>query len=152
MFARLPRYCPQKATRHGRIGKESTAMSLCADRGDRTHTLLRELDFESSADHLPERIRVDVCQVCVMVPAIMPRPKESWPIIRPRKNKQGNIMSWMVDCGLMDGRRVRFFYKTKDEAETKAALMRVKRKNEGETSFGMSAHTLQDTKAALALL
>ena len=82
----------------------------------------------------------------------MARPKESWPIIRPRENKRGKIMSWMVDCGMMDGRRVRFFYKTKDEAETKAALMRVKRKNEGETSFGMSAYTLHDTKAALALL
>ncbi len=85
-------------------------------------------------------------------PVLMARPKESWPIIRPRLNKSGKIMSWMVDGGMMDGRRVRFFYKTKDEAETKAGLMRVKRKNEGETSFGMSAYTLQDTKAALALL
>jgi hypothetical protein len=83
---------------------------------------------------------------------LMARPKESWPIIRPRLNKSGKIMSWMVDGGMMDGRRVRFFYKTKDEAETKAGLMRVKRKNEGETSFGMSAYTLQDTKAALMLL
>lgn len=82
----------------------------------------------------------------------MARPKETWPIIRPRENKKGKIMSWMVDCGMMDGRRVRFFYKSKDEADTKAALMRVKRKNEGETSYGMSAYTLQDTKAALVLL
>ena len=82
----------------------------------------------------------------------MARPHESWPIIRARTNKHGKTMSWMVDCGMMEARRVRFFYKTKDEAETKAALMRVKRQNEGESSFGMSAYTLADTKAALALL
>ena len=61
-------------------------------------------------------------------------------------------MSWMVDCGMMEGRRIRFFYKTKDEAETKAGLMRVKRQNEGESSFGISAYTLADMKAALGLL
>ena len=45
-------------------------MSLCADRGDRTHTLLRELDFESNEVPLPERLRIDVCQECVILPAL----------------------------------------------------------------------------------
>jgi len=62
----------------------------------------------------------------------------------------------MVDCGMMqvEGnlRRVRFFYKTMEEAETKAALMRTKRENEGAGSFGMSATTRHDAEAAIALL
>ena len=45
----------------------------------------------------------------------------------------------MVDCGMIDGHRVRFFYKTMEEAETKAALLRVKRQNEGESAFAMSS-------------
>jgi integrase len=58
----------------------------------------------------------------------------------------------MVDCGMMDGKRVRFFYKTKAEAETKAALMRVKRENEGDSAFGMSATDRLDAENALAIL
>jgi hypothetical protein len=88
----------------------------------------------------------------------MGRPKETWPIIRPRKNKQAKIISWMVDCGMMDVegnselRRVRYFYKTKAEAETKAGLLRIKRQNEGESAFGLSAIRRTDAQAALALL
>src|SRR5260221_5407793 len=84
----------------------------------------------------------------------MARPKLTWPLLRWRKTKTGK--SAMVDCGMMEVeaklRRVRFFYKTMEEAETKAALMRVKKQNEGTDSFGLSAYTHQDTKAALALL
>jgi limonene-1,2-epoxide hydrolase len=62
----------------------------------------------------------------------------------------------MVDCGMMEVegklRRVRFFYKTMEEAQTKAAQMRAKRENEGVDSFGMSAATRHDAEAALALL
>ena len=82
----------------------------------------------------------------------MPHAKEQWPIIRPRKNNLKAIISYMVDCGMMNGQRVRFFFKTKVEAETKQGLMRVKRANEGESAFGMSANTRADANAALELL
>jgi integrase len=82
----------------------------------------------------------------------MARPQETWPLIRPYKNKQKRITSWMVDCGMMEAKRVRFFYKTRDEAETKAALMRVKRTNEGESFFGFSASDRTDARSALDLL
>src|SRR5260221_12493818 len=62
----------------------------------------------------------------------------------------------MVDCGMMQvegkKKRVRFFFPTMEEAETKAALMRVKKENEGTSSFGMPAATRHDAEAALALL
>jgi integrase len=82
----------------------------------------------------------------------MPRQKEQWPVIRPRKNKRQVITSYMVDCGMMNGLRVRFFYKTKAEAETKQGLARVKRTNEGESAFGMSANNRVDANTALELL
>jgi hypothetical protein len=79
----------------------------------------------------------------------MARPKDSWPLLRWRKTKTGRTA--MVDCGMMqvEGnlRRVRFFYKTMEEAETKAALMRTKRENEGAGSFSMSATTRHDAEA-----
>jgi limonene-1,2-epoxide hydrolase len=84
----------------------------------------------------------------------MARPKHSWPLLRWRKTKTGKTA--MVDCGMMlvEGkmRRVRFFYKTMEEAETKAQLMRIKRQNEGTNSFGMSAATRTDAEVALGLL
>ena len=58
----------------------------------------------------------------------------------------------MVDCGMIDGHRVRFFYKTMEEAETKAALMRVKRQNEGESAFAMSSADRTDASESIALL
>ena len=84
----------------------------------------------------------------------MARPKDSWPLLRWRKTKQGRTA--MVDCGMMQvegkKKRVRFFFPTMEEAETKAALMRVKKENEGTSSFGMPAATRHDAEAALALL
>src|ERR1700740_19904 len=84
----------------------------------------------------------------------MARPKDPWPLLRWRKTKRGRTA--MVDCGMMQvegkPRRVRFFYKTMEEAETKAALMRAKRENEGASSFGMSANTRHDAETAIALL
>jgi hypothetical protein len=58
----------------------------------------------------------------------------------------------MVDCGMIDGRRVRFFYKTMEEAETKAALLRVKRQNEGESAFAMSSAGTNRILSGLPLL
>lgn len=82
------------------------------------------------------------------------RPKYSWPLLRWRKNKTGRTA--MVDCGMMpvEGRlrRVRFFYKTMEEAQTKAALMRVARQNEGDEAFALQARTRVDAQRALKLL
>jgi hypothetical protein len=61
-------------------------------------------------------------------------------------------MSWMVDCGMMDGKRIRFFYKTRGEAEGKANLMRIKRRNEGEDAFTMVGRDRIDAETALDLL
>jgi site-specific recombinase XerC len=82
----------------------------------------------------------------------MARPKVTWPLIRERRNKQKIVTSYMVDCGMMDSKRVRFFYKTRDEAETKAALMRVTRENEGEDAFTMRSRDRIDAEGSLALL
>lgn len=43
----------------------------------------------------------------------------------------------MVDCGLINGKRQRYFYKTKQEAETKADQLRVAKKNVGEAAFSI---------------
>jgi site-specific recombinase XerD len=78
--------------------------------------------------------------------------KKSWPIIRPRKNAHREIISWMVDAGMMNGKRVRFFFKTRRDAETKADLMRVARTNEGIEAFGLSGRDRIDAQSSLDLL
>jgi hypothetical protein len=80
----------------------------------------------------------------------MAQAKKSWPLLRWRKTKTGRTA--MVDCGMINGKRVRFFYKTMEEAETKAALIRVKRQNEGQSLFTMSANDRTDAELSLALL
>ena len=80
----------------------------------------------------------------------MAHPKPSWPLLRWRTTKTGKTA--MVDCGMMNGKRVRFFYKTMEEAEGKAALMRVARQNQGNDAFSMIARTRADAQQALKLL
>jgi hypothetical protein len=80
------------------------------------------------------------------------RRKESWPLIRPRRNQHGAVTSFMVDGGMMNGKRVRFFFKTKRDAETKADLMRTARENEGIEAFGLSGRERIDAQSGLELL
>lgn len=82
----------------------------------------------------------------------MARPKVTWPIIRPRTNQINEVTSYTVDCGIMDGRRIRFSFKTRAEAEGKAEQMRIARKNEGASAFGMTSRDRIDAEAGLALL
>jgi integrase len=55
----------------------------------------------------------------------------------------------MVDCGMINGKRVRYAYATKEEAEGKAALLRVQRRNEGNSSY--IPHRIDDADAEAAL-
>lgn len=52
-----------------------------------------------------------------------------WPIIKSRANPRST--TWMVDCGMVGGKRQRFFFKTRQEAQTRAEQLRITRKNEG---------------------
>jgi hypothetical protein len=79
------------------------------------------------------------------------RPKiKTWPNIYPRLNAAGEITSWMVDCGGKE--RLRFSFKTEAEANGKAELLRIQRRNEGDAAFLFSAADRIDAQAALELL
>lgn len=75
---------------------------------------------------------------------------KAWPNVYPRFNSDGQITSWMVDCAGKD--RLRFSFKTKAEADGKADLLRIQRRNEGEAAFLFSAADRIDAQAALDLL
>ncbi len=60
----------------------------------------------------------------------------AWPLVKKRRNKR--TVSWMVDCGMVDGKRVRYFFKEKAEAETKAEQLRTERRNTGLAAFSLS--------------
>jgi integrase/recombinase XerD len=84
-----------------------------------------------------------------MAQQIPSKPGE-WPAIYSRCNARGQVTSWRVDCGGKE--RLRFSFKTKAEAEGKAELLRVQRRNEGESAFLFSAVDRIDAQAALDLL
>jgi integrase/recombinase XerD len=85
----------------------------------------------------------------------MARNADEWPILREHTYKSG-LKVWLVDCGTarINGkpRRERYFYKLKKEAETKRDLLRVQRKNEGQSNFVLSPVEREDAKVALELL
>ncbi len=76
--------------------------------------------------------------------------KQSWPIIKKRVYPNGTI-GWTVDCR-MEGRGERLTFKSKTEAQTAAEQARIKRQNEGQSAFAMSAAMRADAEDAMALL
>src|ERR1700737_3553291 len=81
----------------------------------------------------------------------MARPKIEWPKVRERIYPSGK-RAWMVDCGVANGRRLKFVFKTKAAADTKADQFRVARANEGVSAFGLAREDRADAEAALAVL
>ena len=73
------------------------------------------------------------------------------PKITRRINASGTI-SWCVDLGLVNGKRKRSFYKTKQEAETKADQFKIARTNLGTAAFSLTDRERIDATEALSLL
>ncbi len=80
-----------------------------------------------------------------------PRKTPRWPKIYTRVHRSGQP-GYVVDLGLINGKRERHTFKTKVEAETFAELARVKKQNEGTAAFGMSESLRLDATRASALL
>jgi len=86
------------------------------------------------------------------------RKKQNWPALYPTKNKAGIAVGYTVDLGLQKvpgsdkPRRVRFFYKTLKEAETKADQVRIARKNEGLSALTLPTLNRVDYERAIELL
>jgi integrase len=71
--------------------------------------------------------------------------------ITRRINASGTV-SWCVDLGLVNGKRKRHFYKTKQEAETKADQFKIARTNLGTAAFSLTDKQRVDATEALSLL
>jgi integrase len=61
--------------------------------------------------------------------------KTGWPKVRQVKHKNGT-KAWLVDARI-NGKGERLFFKTKVDADTKAAQFRVARRNEGHAAFSI---------------
>lgn len=75
--------------------------------------------------------------------------RSDWPLIRFRASTPRH--PWMIDCGLINGKRIRYSCRTKEEALGRAAELRQQRRRNGEESLA-PARLDEDTKEALALL
>ena len=75
------------------------------------------------------------------------RKGDKWPFVRWAEKEQ----AWKVDARTKDGGQRKFF-ETKDEAVGWAEKQRIKRKNEGDAAFGLSAESRIDATAAMELL
>ena len=81
----------------------------------------------------------------------MGRKKVNSRIIKKRVYPTGNL-AWVVDCGMVDGKRPQFTYDKKGEAETKAEQLRIEREKDGNAIFTLSAHDQTDAGRALSIL
>jgi integrase len=78
-----------------------------------------------------------------------PKKREPWPRLKAvLKNGKPMIM---VDCRI-NGRGERKYFATKDEATGWAEQQRIKRKNEGDSAFGLPADVRMDAAAAMELI
>ena len=88
------------------------------------------------------------------------RSKPTWPSIRKRNTKvKGNTYAyWVVDCGVVDGKRLTFNFKTSREAEKKADELRLERNqigtdalrmNDGQRQEAVKAYQQLDGQASL---
>jgi integrase len=82
----------------------------------------------------------------------MPRHKRFNPIVKPRLNAKGQITSWFVDCGMIDGKRVRHSYDTKARASSKADELKFAHRQHGNGVLNSSAASHPEIIAALDLL
>ncbi len=82
---------------------------------------------------------------------IRKRKKRQWPNFYPRTHRSGEI-SFVVDLGLVNGKRERHCFTSKLEAQTFAEAKRIERQNEGTAALALSSDTRQDAAKAAAIL
>jgi integrase len=75
--------------------------------------------------------------------------KSNWPLIRHRESTP--FHPWMIDCGMVNGKRIRYSCRTKEQAETRAAELRAQRRAEGDNSLA-PARLDEDARQALEIL
>lgn len=78
----------------------------------------------------------------------MVKVKKSWPTIRQRPSKG----DWVIDLGVIEGKRKTFVRQTEAEAETKAAEVRAQYKRIGIQSLSMSNQQMMEASEAIMLL
>ena len=76
--------------------------------------------------------------------------KRSWPNVYTRVHGSGQA-SYVVDIGLINGKRERHSFKTKAEASTFAELKKTERQNQGATALAMPQAIKVDAAKASAL-
>jgi hypothetical protein len=74
-----------------------------------------------------------------------------WPNVYSRVHRSGET-GFIVDLGLINGKRERHSFKTKGEADTFAEAKRTERLNEGTAALGLSQDARQDAAKALEIL
>ena len=77
--------------------------------------------------------------------------KRSWPNVYSRKHRSGQV-GYMVDLGLINGKRERYSFKTKAEADTFAELKKTERQNQGVAALALPQAIKVDASKASALL
>ena len=77
--------------------------------------------------------------------------QRQWPPVYSRTQRSGQV-SYVVDLGLVNGKRERYSFKTKGEADSFAQLKRTERSNQGAKAILLSAATRQDAIAAEKLI
>jgi integrase len=79
------------------------------------------------------------------------RKKRQWPNVYSRRHRSGEV-GFIVDVGLVNGKRERHSFKSKEDAESFAALKRTERLNEGTAALGLSQSARMDASKALEIL
>jgi integrase len=77
--------------------------------------------------------------------------KRSWPSVYTRIHRSGQA-SYVVDLGLINGKRERYSFKVRDEADTIAEQKRIERTNQGTAALALPYEIKVDAVKARGLL
>ncbi len=79
------------------------------------------------------------------------RRRRTWPNVYSRLHRSGE-KGFVVDLGLIDGKRTRYSFTSKVEADAFAEAKRIERQNEGTAALALPLEVRQDAAKAYALL
>lgn len=79
------------------------------------------------------------------------RRRRTWPNVYSRLHRSGE-KGFVVDLGLIDGKRARYSFTSKVEADAFAEAKRIERQNEGTAALALPLEVRQDAAKAYALL
>lgn len=80
----------------------------------------------------------------------MPKRKKMWPVVRRRERPTG--VDYVIDCGRIDGKRKTYVRKSREEADSLAQDLRIRKQNLGRAAHALSMRQSLEAAQCFSML